>query len=101
MASKLYFRGASVGTASIDMMLNDMFYDETPTEEAFRNLSRSYHEYMHAALDTLDDRLWWQPETSEIFYEDDGSDRPLPFEEDDGDFETWWNETTERWMNSL
>lgn len=93
MTSRLYYRGSMVSSTVLeDMIANQM---ETADDELFEKLTESYRAYMTEQLEQLDDRLWWQPETSEVFWQDDGSGKELP---DPDEFEDWWEETTEGWQ---
>ena len=92
MASKRYYIGSMVSDTAIGEMIANM--QETADQEEFDRLSSSYRQYMISELNALDDRLWWQPETGEIFWEDDGSGKDLP---EADDFETWWKETSADW----
>lgn len=91
MASKLFYRGSEVGDTALDNMLMDWM--DGASEEEQVTIRSNFYSKMHDAIQALDNRLWWQPETSEIFYEDN-SDRPLPFDEDGDGFREWWDETT-------
>lgn len=91
-----YYTGSMVSTAALEDMISSMV--ESGTSQAdYERLTDSYRQHMISALEFLDDRLWWQPETSEIFWEDDGSENPLP----EIDFEGWWNQTTTDWVNEV
>ena len=96
MASRVYFRGTEVGEVmAIEAVLayvNGSDYTDEQTEKAIS----AYRSKMHDALTALDDRLWWQPETGEVFWEDDGSGKPLPYADDPDGFIDWWNETAGR-----
>ena len=96
MASRQYYCGSIVSDTVLENMIANM--QETADQDEFDRLAGNYRQYMISALEALDDRLWWQPETSEVFWEDDGSDRQLP---DPDGFESWWNETTQSWIESL
>lgn len=92
MASRTFYRGSMVSSTVLDDMIANM--QETADQAEFDRLTSSYRQHMINALESIDDRLWWQPETGEIFWEDDGSGRPLP---EVDDFEAWWQKTTESW----
>ena len=92
MASRTFYSGSMVSRTVLENMIANM--QETADQAEFDRMSSSYHQYMTSALKSLDDRLWWQPETGEIFWEDDGSGKPLLNADD---FESWWKETTENW----
>lgn len=92
MASRAFYTGSMVSSTVLEDMIANM--QETADQEEFDRMASNYRQYMTNALESLDDRLWWQPETGEIFWEDDGSDKPLPYT---SDFEAWWKETTENW----
>lgn len=94
MASRLFYRGSVVGDAEISNMIENILDGSDDT--MYNYLAASYSHYMDNALERLDNRLWWQPETSEVFWENDGSEKPLP----DIDFEEWWNETSRTWFDS-
>ena len=96
MTNRVYCTAAMLGTAAIDEMINSTF-ETTPTQEEFESRSASYRAHMIAALEDLDDRFWWEPETSTLYWQDDGSDAPLP---DPYTFEDWWQETTSAWIAS-
>ena len=88
MASRQFVIGSQYG--------NDYLYqitvgtwDFTPTEQQAESYMESLRAFISGRLDRLDDRLWWQPETGEIFWEDDGSGKQLP---DEYDFSSWWDD---------
>lgn len=88
MASRLFARGSQYGNESLYECTVGQ-WDFTPTkQQADMNVS-ALRLYMIARLDELDDRLWWQPETSEIFYEDIEPGKNLP---DECDFPAWFDE---------
>lgn len=91
MALKLFYRGYKVGSDYINNSLGDM--DE--------NAVSSFYERTHTALQELDDRLFWQPETSEVFYEDVEQEKELPFDQDGEEFIEWFEETTDRIYNDV
>jgi hypothetical protein len=95
MASRAFYTGSMVSSTVLEDMIANM--QETADQEEFDRMASNYRQYMTNALESLDDRLWWQPETGEIFWEDDGSDKPLP---DPDDFEAWWKETTENYWEA-
>ena len=88
MASKLFERGSYLGS---DYLYECTIgtWDFTPTEQQAEQYLSALRRFMVDSLEALDDRLWWQPETSEIYWEDDGSDRDEP---DDSGFDSWWDE---------
>lgn len=91
-----YYTGSMVSVTALEDMISNMV--ESGTSQAdYERLTDSYRQHMISALESLDDRLWWQPETSEIFWEDNGSENPLP----EIDFESWWNQTTTDWVNEM
>ena len=92
MASRQYYVGSMVSDTAIDEMIANM--QETADQDEFDNMKSSYSKHMIEKLKELDDRLWWQPETGEIFWEDDGLGKDLP---DPDCFEDWWKETTAEW----
>lgn len=98
MASRLYYRGAKVG----DTVIDELIANVTENENEYEPAARSYRNWMIDALTGLDERLWWQPETSEVFYLDEnepsGSDKPLPYADDPDGFDEWWKETTDAWI---
>lgn len=96
MASRAYYTGSMVSSTVLENMIADM--QEDSDQDEFDRLSDNYRQYMITALETLDDRFWWEPETSTVYYEDDGSGKPLPETED---FENWWSETTSAWIDQL
>ena len=89
MSSRLYYRGALVSSTALENMISNL----ADNDNDFESLTDSYRQYMTVALESLDNRLWWQPETGEIFCEGETTNRP-------DDFESWWNETTTNWVNS-
>lgn len=92
MTSREYFKGHMVSALALENMIADIV-DSDMFEEACTN----YRQHMIAALETLDDRLWWEPETSTVYWQDDGSEKPLP---DPDEFQSWWTETTSAWIAS-
>ena len=87
MASRLFIRFSKYGDAEIYQNTVGAWPFTPENGEDTRYLS-SLRAYMNKALESYDDRLWWQPETSEIFWEDDGTrDEP-----DDSGFDSWWDE---------
>ena len=93
MASRTFYRSSIVG----DTAINDMISNLVDEDHDFDSMLDSYRQHMINSMESLDDRLWWQSETSEIFWEDDGSESPLP----EIDFEDWWNQTTTDWVNEV
>ena len=93
MASRKFYTGHMVSDLAVNDMISNM--QETADQVEFDRLSDEYRQHMIAALEALDDRLWWEPETGSVNYEDDGSDKPLP-----DDFESWWTEMTSTWIAS-
>lgn len=94
MANRIYYAGSMVSSTALENMISNMIESETPEAE-YERLVDSYRQHMIGALEALDSRLWWQPETGEIFFEDDGSGDPAP---DADDFSDWWNSTTQSWI---
>lgn len=92
MASELFVRGSQYG---IDEIYQNTVgaWPFTPENGEDTRYIDALRAYMIAAIEAYDDRLWWQPETSEIFWEDDGSDAEEP---DDTDFGTWWEDQIAR-----
>lgn len=86
MALREFYRGYKVGSDYINNTLGDM--DENTVSDFF--------ERVHITLQELDDRLFWQPETSEIFYEDVETEKPLPFGFNEFEFLEWWEEKTQQ-----
>lgn len=101
MASRLYYRGSEVGDIIINESVlgwtNDSNCTDQEIEEMFSNLRTA----LTANLEELDDRLWWQPETSEIFYEDIDPEKPLPFKNDTAGFLAWWYEQIHTALQNL
>ena len=93
MASRTFYRSSIVG----DTTINDMISNLVDEDHDFDSLLDSYRQHMINSMEFLDDRLWWQSETSEIFWEDDGSEKPLP----EIDFDDWWSKNTESWICSI
>ena len=93
MTSRLYYRGSMVSSTALENMIHDMM--DSADDEMFDHLCSDYRQYMTGELQALDSRLWWQPETSEIFWQDDESGNELP---DPDDFAEWWQETTSNWQ---
>lgn len=89
MSSRLFTCGCQYGTDSL-YAITVGTWDFTPTERQAEVYMDALRAYIIEQMEALDDRLWWQPETSEIFLEDDGSERPLLSE---SDFDDWWNDT--------
>lgn len=88
MASRQFVIGSQYG--------NDYLYqitvgtwDFTPTQQQVESYMESLRAFILGRLVRLDDRLWWQPETGEIFWEDNGSGKQLP---DEDDFGSWWDD---------
>ena len=92
MTSRLFYRGSKVGDTVIDDMIANLVDDD----HDYETMRQNYVDFMIGEMEKLDDRLWWQPETSEIFYQDDETGKPLP-----EDFESWWDETNEKWANEI
>lgn len=88
MASKLFIRGYKFGDSALYESTVGT-WDFTPTDDQVTAFTSALHQFLIARLENLDDRLWWQPETSEIFYEDVEQEKPLP---DEFEFESWWSE---------
>ena len=86
MTSRLFERGSYL---SSDYLYECTVgtWDFTPTKEQEEKYLSDLRRFLIDALESCDDRLWWQPETSEIFWEDDGRDEP-----DNSDFASWWEE---------
>ena len=93
MASRVYYRGHEVGEVSVNEAVLAYTNGSDFTDDQITESISSVREKIHEALESLDNRLWWQPETSEVFWEDDGSGRHLPFDNDPESFIEWWNET--------
>lgn len=97
MASRLFYRGSCVGT-DVEIMVANQVDDE----HSYDSLMESFRSFMTEELEKLDSRLWWQPETSEVFWEDDGSGNPLPEKFDCYDcFEDWWENKCDAWFSTL
>lgn len=92
MTSRNYYTGAMVSETVLQDMIANML--ETADDELAEKMEGSYRKYMTEKLEALDDRLWWQPETGEVFWQDDGSGKELP---DPDEFEEWWSETSAGW----
>ena len=60
------------------------------TEEEIEKMREIYTDYICAALSEIDDSIYWQPETSEIFGSIDIDDSKLP-----SDWGKWWNEVSD------
>jgi hypothetical protein len=88
MASKLFARGSMYGETELYECTVGQ-WDFTPTNVQVDRFISDMYAYLIERLEKLDDRLWWQPETSEIFYEDDEPEKPLP---DESDSNSWWSE---------
>jgi len=95
MASRLFTRGSQYGNTELYEITVGQ-WDFTPTEEQTDKFMSDMRRYLIDRLDDLDDRLWWQPETSEIFYEDDTPEKPLP---DESDFDSWWSDTISEFLD--
>lgn len=89
MSSRLFTCGCQYGTDRL-YAITVGTWDFTPTERQTEVYLDALRAYIIEQMEALDDRLWWQPETSEIFWEDDGSKRVLLSE---SDFDDWWNDT--------
>lgn len=97
MASRIFYTGSMVSSTALENMISNLV--ESGTSEAdYEKLVDSYRQHMISALEVLDSRLWWQPETGEIFFEDDDSGDPAP---DADDFSDWWNSTTQSWIEGV
>ena len=101
MASRVYYRGHEVGETSINETVLAYTNGADFTDDEITNAISSVRTRLHESLESLDDRLWWQPETSEVFWEDDGSGRPLPFDEDPESFLEWWSESITKALDSI
>ena len=88
MSSRLFTRGSCYGDAEIYQNTVGAWPFSPENGEDERYLDALYN-HLNRALEAYDSRLWWQPETSEIFWEDDGSGRDEP---DDYGFSSWWEE---------
>ena len=94
MASRLFARGPMYG----DIQLYECTvggFDFSTTKAQNEQFISDLYDYLYDRLDELDDRLWWQSETSEIFYEDVDQEKPLP---DESDFESWWSEQIDNFL---
>jgi len=91
MTSKLFYRGHMVSEIAYNNMINDMM--ETADDALYERLESSFLKYMNEHLEQYDSRLWWQPETSEVFWDDYGTGE-MP---DEDGFEDWWKETVSDW----
>lgn len=97
MASKIFYTSSMVSSTALENMISNLVDSGAPEAE-YDRLVDSYRQHMISALEALDSRLWWQPETCEIFLDDDGSGDPAP---DADDFSDWWNSTTQSWIEGV
>lgn len=99
--SHVFARFADLGCDVLDNTVADWLCEEDISAEEADALKSKFYSQLHSAIEALDDRLWWQPETSEVFYEDDESGRELPFENDNDGFIQWFNEAVSDALASL
>lgn len=93
MANRLFYRGSEVGEVAINETILSFVNECDYTDEQINELTSNFRMEIRNALEELDSRLWWQPETSEIFCEDDESGKPIPFNDDPNGFAEWFSET--------
>lgn len=92
MISRTFYTGSMVSDTALEEMVNNIM--ETSDQDEFDRLTSEYRQHMTCKMESLDDRLWWEPETGTIYWQDDGSGKKLP-----ENFESWWEETTNAWAS--
>ena len=92
MISRAFYTGSMVSDTVLENMIGDIM--ETADQNEFDRLTSEYRRFMIDKMESLDDRLWWEPETGTVYCQDDGSGKALP-----DNFESWWEETTSEWIS--
>ena len=92
MISRAFYTGSMVSDTVLENMIGDIM--ETADQNEFDRLTSEYPPFMIDKMESLDDRLWWEPETGTVYWQDDGSGKALP-----DNFESWWEETTSEWIS--